>query len=228
MRRELRAVLLDLDGTLVDSNDAHARAYVAACGAFGRIVAFQHVRPLIGQGGEKVVPEISGFAWDSSEAEALEQYKAEWFREHELPRIAVFDGARALLERFEREGLSRLLATSAGDEDVARLLRHAGLADLIDLSTSSDDADRSKPDPDIVEAALATADVEPDEALMIGDTPYDVAAARSANVPVIAFRCGGWWRDPDLDGSVAIYDGPADLLARWDESPLVRHARARE
>jgi phosphoglycolate phosphatase-like HAD superfamily hydrolase len=91
----------------------------------------------------------------------------------------------------------------------------------MDAATSSDDAEGSKPDPDIVEAALQQAGATAADALMIGDTPYDVEAATRAGVALIAFRCGGW-TDPDLRGAVAIYDGPWDLLARLDESPLAR------
>jgi len=93
------------------------------------------------------------------------------------------------------------------------------VADLIETATSSDDADRSKPDPDIVRAALDRAKASPDEAVMIGDTPYDIAAATRAGVDCIAVRCGGWM-DADLTGAIATYDGPWDLLAALDHSPL--------
>jgi phosphoglycolate phosphatase-like HAD superfamily hydrolase len=91
----------------------------------------------------------------------------------------------------------------------------------MDAATSSDDAEGSKPDPDIVQAALQRARVPAADALMVGDTPYDVEAAARAGVRLIAFRCGGW-TDPDLRGAIAIYDGPWDLLARLDDSPLAR------
>ena len=99
------------------------------------------------------------------------------------------------------------------------LLKQAGIQDLIEEKTSSSDADASKPDPDIVQAALESADARPDEAIMLGDTPYDVEASGRAGVRCVALRCGGWG-DEALGDAVAVYDDPADLLARYDESPF--------
>jgi phosphoglycolate phosphatase-like HAD superfamily hydrolase len=110
-------------------------------------------------------------------------------------------------------------ASSAKREELEPLLRVADADLLMDDKTSSDDAERSKPDPDIVQAALARAQASASEAVMIGDTPYDVEAARRAGVRIIAFRCGGW-ADEDLRGAVAIYDGPWDLLEKLEQSPL--------
>jgi phosphoglycolate phosphatase-like HAD superfamily hydrolase len=104
---------------------------------------------------------------------------------------------------------------------LGRLLAIAGAAWLLDGATSSDDAEESKPDPDIIEAALKQAKVSAREAVMVGDTPYDIEAARRAGVATIAFRSGGW-RDEDLSGAIAIYDGTWDLLAKLDDSPLRR------
>ena len=102
------------------------------------------------------------------------------------------------------------------------LLERAGVSDLIELASSSDDAERSKPDPDIVQAALRLSASQVAHSVMIGDTPYDVEAAARARVPAIALRCGGWWDDTALARAAAIYDDPADLLARFDDSPLGR------
>jgi phosphoglycolate phosphatase-like HAD superfamily hydrolase len=118
-----------------------------------------------------------------------------------------------------RRGYTAVAASSASKEDLKALLKIAGAQNLFDDKTSSDDADNSKPDPDIVQAALQLAKASPVEAIMIGDTPYDIAAARSAGVRVIAVRSGGWL-DPDLIGAVEIYDGVWDLLARLDRSLL--------
>jgi phosphoglycolate phosphatase-like HAD superfamily hydrolase len=94
--------------------------------------------------------------------------------------------------------------------------------DLIEEATTSDDAAQSKPDPDIVHAALQRAGVQPVEAMMVGDTPYDVEAARAAGVDTIALRCGGWWDDAALAGAVALYDDPAALVRAWQASPIYR------
>ena len=215
----IRAALLDIDGTLIDSNDAHARAWVAAGAEFGHDIHFDRVRPLIGMGGDRVTPMMTGHDEDSPEGERIVERRGEIFREQHLPGLVPTRGARALLERMKAAGLELVVATSASREDMNVLLERAGIRDLIEERTSSSDADASKPAPDIVEAALALAGVAPSEAIMLGDTPYDVAAARNAGVECVVLRCGGRWTDGDFAGAVAIYDDPADLLAQWDSSP---------
>ena len=217
----IRAALLDIDGTLIDSNDAHARAWVAAGAELGYDIHFDRVRPLIGMGGDRVTPMMTGLTEETEEGKRLLELRGEIFRERHLPALVPTPGARALLERMQQAGLRLVVATSASADDMSALLERAGIRDLIDKQTSSDDADSSKPAPDIVQAALARARVQPSEAIMLGDTPYDVAAARNAGVECVALRCGGRWTDGDFAGAIAIYDDPADLLARWDASPFV-------
>jgi HAD superfamily hydrolase (TIGR01509 family) len=216
----LKAVILDIDGTLVDSNDAHTHAFVEAASEMGIHADFSEIRRLIGKGGDKLIPEVFGFEQDSERGERLETRKGEIFRERHLPGLAPTRGARALVQRLRAEGLDLVIATSASEEDVAGLLERAGVDDLIERATSADDVEESKPAPDPVEAALEEVGCRPAEAVMIGDTPYDVAAARAAGVAIIGVRTGGWGA-AELEGAAAVYDDPADLLARYDESPLV-------
>ncbi len=215
----LAAVLLDIDGTLIDSNDAHARAWVGAFAAGGYDIAFERVRPLIGKGGDKLIPELTGLDPKSAEAERLSTARGDRFARDELPRLRATPGARALLERLRDAGLLLVVATSAEASEVDALLRQAGVADLIQAASSAGDAERSKPDPDIIQAALRKANCHPSQCVMLGDTPYDVEAAARARVPAIALRCGGW-DDVALRGALAIHDDPADLLAQWDASPF--------
>jgi len=217
----IRAAILDVDGTLIDSNDAHAAAWVDVCREFGRDPDFHHVRRLIGMGGDKVLPELTGVEEDTDEGKAINERRGEIFRERYLDTLKPFPDARALLERMKAAGLALVVASSASKEDLGSLLERAGVHDLIEEKTSSSDAEESKPEPDIVEAALRSAGVEADEAVMLGDTPYDVEASRRAGVPCVAVRCGGWG-DADLADAIALYDDPADLLRRFDESPFVR------
>lgn len=218
-------VLLDIDGTLLDSNDAHALAWVEALCRHGHEVAFERVRGLIGKGGEKVLDELAGLADDSPEGEAVKaDRKALFLREH-LPRLAPTPGARALVEGLQQRGCTVVIATSAGSDELDALLKQAGVDDLLELTTTSDDAEHSKPDPDIVQAALGRAGIGPADALMVGDTPYDIEAAAAAGVVTVALRCGGHWSDAALGGAVAICDDPADLLARWDEVHRAAAAR---
>ncbi len=217
--KPLRGVLLDVDGTLVDSNDAHARAWVEALAERGVRVPREEVRRLIGMGGDKLLPAVAQIEDGSPEAEAVGARRSEIFRERYLPALRAFPGARDLVARMRAQGLTLVVATSAKRVELAPLLAVAGVADLLDGATSADDVARSKPDPDIVHAAVARSGHGAGELVMIGDTPYDVEAARRAGVRVVAVRCGGW-DDAALTGAAAIYDGPADLLNRYERSIL--------
>jgi phosphoglycolate phosphatase-like HAD superfamily hydrolase len=215
----LTTVLLDIDGTLIDSNDGHARAWVAAFAEHGYVVEFGRVRALIGKGGDKLMPELTGLDPESAEGKRISAARGKIFASHELPSLRATPGARALLEHLIARGLELVVATSAEAQEVSAILTQAGVADLIQVAASSDDADASKPDPDIIMAALRKAGRQATNAAMLGDTPYDIIAATRARVPVIALRTGGWGDDA-LAGAAAIYDHPADLLARFDDSPL--------
>ena len=219
----LSAVLLDVDGTLIDSNEAHARAWADTLREHGwSEITWQQIVPLIGMGGDKLLPAVIGVAADSAQGKALTKERTEHFLTAYAPTIRAFAGTRELLEAIRDRGLKRVIATSANEDELEVLLERAGVADLITRETSSDDAKgKSKPDPNIIVAALAKAHTAAGEAIMIGDTPYDVAAAAKAGVKTIAFRSGGWG-DEQLVGAAAIYSGPAELVARIDDSPLAR------
>jgi HAD superfamily hydrolase (TIGR01509 family) len=216
----LRAAILDIDGTLIDTNDAHAHAWVDVCAEFGIEVPFGKIRPLIGMGGDKVLPRITGDEEDSERGKEIKERRGEIFRQRYLPSCRPFPRARELLQRMRDQGLTLVVATSASKDDMAALLKTIGVEDLIDARASSSDAEASKPEPDIVEAALEQAGCRPDEAVMLGDTPYDIESAGRAGVACIALRCGGWWKDEDFRDAAAIFDDPADLLAHYRESPL--------
>ncbi len=216
------AVLLDIDGTLLDSNDAHAFAWVEALAAAGRPLPYERIRPLIGKGTDKVLAELLGLAEDDPLARQLADERKRRFLTQHLPSLSPTPGTRPLLEHMKAEGLVLAVVTSASSEELQALLRQAGVDDLIEQSTTSSDAAHSKPDPDLVAAAVQRCGIQPIEAIMIGDTPYDVEAASAAGVDCIAFRCGGAWDDAALSGAVAIFDSPADLLARWEDSPIFK------
>lgn len=219
------AVILDVDGTLVDSNDAHAHAWVEAFEAEGITVPFEHVRRCIGMGGDKLMPEVAGISDDSAQGARIAQRRADIFKKKYLPHIQSFPRVRELLERFLHDGLALAVASSAKEDELKPLLARAGVEDLISVRMSSDDADNSKPDPDIVAAALA--DVKTRRAIMLGDTPYDIAAASGAGIPIVALECGGWTR-MELQGAVAVYRDPADLLTQYADSPFAALASGRE
>lgn len=214
----VRGVILDMDGTLIDSNDAHARAWELALAELGQPVSFSEIRPLIGMGGDNLLPEL-GVVHDSELGEAVSARRSAVFRERFLPHLQPFPRARELVARMAEEGLSVVVASSAKESELKAMLERVGIAELIGAATSKDDADKSKPDPDTVEAALQRLELPSDAVVMLGDSPYDIDAATRAGVGVVALRCGGF-DDDALHGALAIYDDPADLLARFERSPL--------
>ena len=224
---DIAVVLLDVDGTLIDSNDAHAQSWVEVGAEFGHDIEFDDVRRMIGMGGDKVLPRLTGLEEETEEGQRVLERRGEIFREKYLPLLSPFPHARELLERIRGDGFELVVASSAGEEDLDALLKQAGIQDLIAAATSSDDAEESKPDPDIVVAALRRARAKPERAVMLGDTPYDLGACQAANVPLIALRCGGW-DDEALAGAVEIYDAPAELLERYEASCLGVAARRKK
>jgi len=224
MQKRVTAVLFDVDGTLVDSNDAHCRAWVKAFWEYGLTVDPIAVRRSIGMGGDKLMPAVSGIQSDSPLGKLIAKRRARIFKREQLPSLKPFSGAKDLVAAIKERGCTAVAASSAKEEELKPLLAIAGVDSLMDAKTSSDDAEKSKPDPDIIEAALQRAHADPSEAIMIGDTPYDIEAAARAQVRCIAFRSGGW-TDDKLEGAVEIYDGPEDLLKNYNSS-IIKKAMA--
>ena len=216
---ELKAVIFDIDGTLVDSNDAHARSWVEAMAEQGYSVAYDEVRRRIGMGGDNLLPEVIGQDKESEVGKALSARRKEIFQSQYRGSVCAFPDVPALFGRVWEAGMKPVLCTSSDQDDLEALLQIAGVEDLAEATTSSQDAPHSKPDPDPLHAALKKSGVRPEQAIMVGDTPFDIEAARKAGVGTIAVRCGGF-SDDDLKGALVVYDDPADLLARFDESPL--------
>lgn len=217
----LKGIVFDIDGTLVDSNDAHAESWVDTFAEAGYDVPFSVVRPLIGMGADKLLPRAAGVSSESEEGKKLGRRKAEIFREKYLPDLRALPGSRELVSRVRSDGLKAIVATSAKDKELKDLLKAASVEDLMEEKATASDAKRSKPDPDIVHAAIEESGIPASNLLMIGDTPYDIEAASRAQLPTIAFRSGGW-TDDGLRGAIEIYDGPADLLAKYDASVIGR------
>ncbi|MFE1597704.1 HAD family hydrolase [Methylobacterium sp. ID0610] len=218
----IRTVIFDIDGTLLDSVDAHAEAWARSFAAFGIPVPAREIRSQIGKGGDQLLPVFVPPERRAREGEAIEHHRADLFRREYLPHLRPFPGVRALFERLRAEGHRLGLASSGKADEVARYAEIAGVADLVDAATDSDEAERSKPAPDIVEAALAKLGSPPARStVMIGDSPYDAEAAGRAGLATIGLLCGGF---PEADlaaaGCFAIYRDPQDLLDGYDRSPL--------
>ena len=221
--RLVTGVILDVDGTLVDSNDAHARAWADVLRPAGYEVSLDHLRRLIGMGSDKLLRAAVGVEKDSPTGglRQLSEQRKRVFAERYLPHLRPTRGAPELLDRLRQQGLDLRVASSAEGDELAGLLAVCGATDLVSRATPPDEVESSKPEPDVVQAALRKLARPAAEVVMLGDTPYDVEAAVRAGVGIIAVRCGGW-DDPDLRGALAIYADPADLLAHYTESPLAR------
>ena len=218
------AVIFDVDGTLLDSVDLHAQAWVDALCHFGVQVGFDEVRRQIGKGGDQLLPVFLSPEDMERRGEEIQEFRAEHFSFAYLPRVRPFPAVRELLQRVRADGSRVALATSAKGEELRAYERIADIEDLLDATTSKADAEKSKPHPDIFVAALERlGDVPRDEVVVVGDTPYDAEAAGRAGVRPIGVLSGGFPEDwLRRAGCVAIYRDAADLLARYDESPLAR------
>lgn len=206
-------MIFDVDGTLVDSNDAHAAAFVEAFGEFGFQVAFEEVRRRIGEGSDKLIPQLIG-RYD----EAIAEWKKAIFMARYLPQVRAFPAVDRLLEELTTMDLRLAVASSAARDELDALLDVSRAKAYFAEVADADDAERSKPDPDIVLAALDKLRLAAACCVMVGDTPYDAAAACRAGLAFVGVRCGGW-ADRDLQPAVAVYEDPADLLANLLKDP---------
>ncbi|HWA67033.1 MAG TPA: HAD family hydrolase [Mycobacteriales bacterium] len=214
-----RAVLFDVDGTLVDTNYLHAVAWAEAFHAYGYEVPASTCHQLIGQGSQRLVESVLG----KSDDRIVEAHSD--FYGPQLYRLRAFPAAADLLRQVKARGLTVVLATSASASDAAHLRKAIDAEDAIDHVTTKDDVESSKPDPDIVHAALDLAGVDPRDAVFVGDTVWDVAAAEQAGMACVCVLTGGI-AEPVLReaGAAEIYRDLTDLLRRFDDSPLGRLA----
>jgi HAD superfamily hydrolase (TIGR01509 family) len=214
----LKAILFDVDGTLVDSNDFHVEAWLEAFAQFGIHLTFEEVHGQIGKGGDQLIPVFCSEEQVAAFGEALDKLRGEIFMRDYLPRVRPFPKVRELFERLRADGLKIALATSSKKKELAVHLEHLGVEDLVDTATSADDAEHSKPCPDIFEAARAKlGDVSPCEAIVIGDTPYDAIAAARAGMRTLGVLTGGFPEALLRDaGAVAVCRDIADVLARYE------------
>jgi phosphoglycolate phosphatase-like HAD superfamily hydrolase len=212
--RRFDAVILDVDGTLVDSNDAHARAWAEVLHEAGYDVSVERLRRLIGMGSDKLLPAAAGIEKDSPMGKQLSERRKEVFRERYLPRLSPTRGASELLDHLRREDFELMIASSAEGDELKSLLAVCNATDLAPRTPPPSEVGESKPAPDVVQAAVDKLTTPKAASVMLGDTPYDVESARKAGVSVVALRSGGW-TDADLRGALAVYADPADLLAHF-------------
>ena len=214
----IEAVIFDVDGTLVDSVDSHAAAWERAFARHGKDVPFDAVRSQIGKGGDQLLPVFLDEADLERIGDEVEATRRRIFRDEYMHRVRGFPGAAGLLAEIRKRGRRIALASSAKGDELTVYKKAAGIEDLTDVETTSEDAERSKPHPDIVVAALTSLGLDRDKVVMVGDTPYDAEAARNAGVASIGVLCGGFpGHDILKAGAGRVYRDPDDLLDRIDE-----------
>ena len=215
------SVLFDVDGTLVDTNWFHTVSWWRAFRDVGEDVPMSRIHPLIGMGSDQLVERLIGH--DSEEATEAHSKRYEPFKEE----ITAFPGAADLVKEVANRGALVVLATSSNEEDVERLQDAVGAGDAVDHVVSKGDVDKSKPAPDIFEAALQHMDLDPDRTMVVGDTAWDVRAAKKLGLKTVGVLTGGATREQlEDEGAVAVYEDVAQLLDQLDDSPLGTLLRA--
>ena len=218
----VKAVLCDIDGTLVDSNWLHAEAWQRSFAEMGIMLDCEEVRRQIGKGGDELIPVFVPW-WKRAVEEPLKRYREWIFRENFLPEVKALPKAREFAEELKRRGIKFALASSSKKADIEDYKRIMQVEDLVDEATSADDVDRAKPHPDVFSAALQRLGLKAQDCIALGDTPYDAEAAGKAGLRTIGVETGGWTHDELMDaGCVEVYASVAELLERIDESAIMR------
>lgn len=218
-----KAAIFDLDGTLLDSVDLHAIAWHEAMVKFGHDVTFEQARSQIGKGGDKLIPVFLSAEQRKDHGEELDEWRSKRFKSKYLPLIRPFSAVPDLLQRVRESGLRVAIASSAKKDELQKYLEIAGIARLVEEAASSEDVEESKPEPDLFKVVLQKLTIQGNDAVAVGDTPYDAEAARKANVRAIGVLCGGFTESQLRHaGCIEVYPGPAALLACFDESLLAK------
>jgi HAD superfamily hydrolase (TIGR01549 family) len=218
-----KSAIFDLDGTLLDSVDLHALAWHEAMAKFGHDVTFEQARSQIGKGGDKLIPVFLSADEQRDHGKEMEEWRGERFKTAYLPLVRPFSAVPDLLRRVRDAGVRIAIASSAKKDELDKYLDIARIADLVDVKTSSDDAEESKPAPDIFEVVLRKLGIAGVDAVAIGDTPYDASAAGKAGIATIGVLCGGFTETSLREAGCAdVYPGPAALFARFGESLLAK------
>jgi HAD superfamily hydrolase (TIGR01549 family) len=217
----IQAVIFDLDGTLVDSNELHVASWERAFRKFGKSFPLEKLRQNIGKGSDQYLPEFLNEEEMERFGKKLDEYRSELYTKEFLPRVKPFPKVRELFERIKRDGKRIALATSSKKSESKIYKELLRIEDLVDVETNAGDAKRTKPYPDVFEVTLEKLGNPPNEAIVVGDTRYDVEAALKAGLRIIGLVCGGTSEQAlRKAGAIAIYRDPADLLEHYEESPI--------
>ena len=215
----IKAFIFDIDGTLIDSNDFHAEAWQKAFAKYGKKIAFEKIRPQIGKGADTLLPEFLTDQEIEKFGDEIADLRGKIFKREYMSRVKPFPKVRELFQKIKDDGKKVALASSSNEDEVEEYKKIANIEDLVEKSTSADEAEESKPEPDIFQAALKLlGNPVPETILVVGDTPYDAKAATKAKLKITGVLCGGF---PETDlrenGCLEIYENPADLLENYEK-----------
>ena len=191
----IQAILFDIDGTLVDTNDLHVRCWLEAFEHFGRTFEYGVMRHQIGKGGDLLVPDMLNAKEMRMFGEELTKYRTELYKRDYMPQARPFHGAKEALAALHDRGIRIALASSSNEDEVEYYTQLLGVESLLTASTSKKDADHSKPSPEIFRAALEQTGADEDRTFAVGDTPYDILAAHRIPLPIVAVLSGGFERE---------------------------------
>jgi|SRR5579884_630491 len=212
--------ILDIDGTLVDTNYQHAIAWYRAFRAHGIVLPLWRIHRHIGMGGDRLIAALAGERAEERLGDAIRAAEKERYFEL-IGEAAPMDGSRELIEELRRRGHTVILASSAKAEEVDHYLDLLDARELAHGWTTAADVEATKPEPDLVRAALACAHAAPADAVMVGDTPWDAHAARRAGVGTVAVLTGGFAIEELTEsGAVAVFESVAELGGALDATPL--------
>jgi phosphoglycolate phosphatase-like HAD superfamily hydrolase len=221
---KIEAVLFDIDGTLVDSNEQHIKAWEAAFRKEGHPQDAAAICAQIGKGGDLLVPALLPQLAEDAQKRIAEGHGL-YFKAHFLDKVLGFPRASDLIAKVRESGCKVVLASSAKREELDHYIAMLGIEGMVDASTSIDDVETSKPAPDIFSTALAKIGMAAELAIVVGDTPYDIEAASKAGIRAIGVESGPFSADKLKDaGAVAVFADVADLFGRFNQSPLAAHA----
>lgn len=215
MTLRLQAILLDVDGTLIDSNDKHAQCWVEAFAHFGKEVPWDVIRSQIGKGGDLLVPDTLNAREMREIGEKLNEYRGELWKRDYMESVQPFPGAVEAIREMERRGLKIAFASSSNPDEVEYYVELLGVGDLLEGTTSKEDAKFSKPSPEIFQAALERVKGDPARTLVVGDTPYDILAAHRMASAIAAVRCGGF-PEESLTKAEFVFDDVAQVAKELD------------
>ena len=220
----IKAVIFDIDGTLIDSVDAHAESWVRTFKKFGKEISFEEAGKLVGMGSDQFLNDYFSEREVEEKKKEIDECRSELFAKEYMAKIKPFPKVRDLFLKLKQDKIKIVLASSATEEEVEKYGEIADIKDLVEEKTSTDDAEESKPEPDIFLAALRKLKtVKPDEAVIVGDTAYDAEAATKAKIKIIGVLSGGWTKPELLEtGCAEVYADAAAVLKNYKESLLAR------